>query len=70
MAHISIPDPERPFGITERTADIVLHLHNNGYKWKTPKAVETAIKTKIFANLQRYYWEARLASGMYVFELQ
>lgn len=61
---------QKPFGISERTADLILYLHANGYKWKTPNAIETAIKTKTFANLQRYYWQAEMASGRYVYELK
>lgn len=63
-------DPQKPFGITERTADLVLYLHANGYKWRTQNAVKTAIMTKTFANLQRYHWQAEMASGKYVYELR
>ena len=59
-----------PFGITERTADLILYLHANGYKWQTPNAIETAIKTKTFAKLQRIYWWTMMASGRYVVELK
>lgn len=69
MAHISVPDPERPFGITRRIAELTMVLARAGYKFSTPKAVETAYKTLLFYEMRENLAKLRLKSGYGIWEL-
>lgn len=69
MAHISVPDPERPFGITLRIAELIMVLARNGYKFKTPMAVETAYKTLLFYEMRKNLAKLRLKSGYGICEM-
>lgn len=69
MAHISVPDLERPFGITRRIAELTIVLARAGYKFKTPKAVETAYKTLLFYEMRENLAKSRLKCGYGIWEL-
>lgn len=69
MAHISVTDPERPFGITRRIAELTMVLARAGYKFSTPKAVETAYKTLLFYEMRENLSKSRLKSGCGILEL-
>lgn len=69
MAHISVPDHERPFGITRRIAELTMVLARNGYKFSTPKAVETAYKTLLFYEMRENLAKSRLKCGCGIWEL-
>ena len=62
-------DPERPFGITYRIAAFVMVLARAGYKFTTPRAVETAYKTLLFYEMRENLAKSRLQSGYGIWEL-
>ena len=65
MSHIYTKDPERPFGITRRIAELTMVLARNGYKFKTPKAVETAYKTLLFYETCKILRFSNIAANRY-----
>lgn len=62
-------DPERPFGITYRIASLTMVLARAGYKFTTPRAVETAYKTLLFAEMRENLAKLRLKSGYGICEM-
>lgn len=62
-------DPERPFGISYRIASLTMVLARAGYKFSTPKAVETAYKTLLFYEMRENIAKSRLQSGCGIWEL-
>lgn len=48
-------DISKPFGITNRLALLTMVLARNGYKFKTPRAVEVAYVTLLYTELNNAY---------------
>lgn len=60
----------KPFGITNRLALLTMVLARNGYKFKTPRAVEVAYVTLLHTELNNAYNYLFWANNIGVMEIQ
>lgn len=60
----------KPFGITNHLALLTMVLARNGYKFKTPRAVEVAYVTLLYTELNNAYNNLFWTNNIGVMEMQ